>query len=209
MKPVVHVVDDDASFLRAIARLLTLSGHTVATFASATEFLERRDPASRGCVIVDLRMPGHNGLELQAALERGANPLPVIFLTGHGNIAASVHAMKRGAEDFLTKPVRKEELLDAVKRALIRDEESFARREHLRQLRCRYDGLTPREREVLAAIVSGRLNKEIAAEIGATERTVKAHRASIMAKMGAGSPAELGTMAATLGLLPPATQMPV
>ena len=208
MNPVVHLVDDDESFLRAIARLLRLSGYTVETFASATEFLARRNPDSRGCVIVDLRMPGHNGLELQAALERCPNPLPVIFLTGHGNIATSVHAMKKGAEDFLTKPVRKEELLDAVKRALLRDEESSARRAHLQQLRDRHASLTPREREVLTFIVAGRLNKEIADEIGATERTVKAHRASIMRKLCAGSAAELGTIVATLGVPTAPPQVP-
>lgn len=200
MNPVVHLVDDDESFLRAMARLLKVSGHAVATFSSATEFLARRDPAGRGCVIVDLRMPGHDGFDLQAALERCENPLSVIFLTGHGDIAASVRAMKKGAEDFLTKPVKKQELLDAVRRALARDRELSALREHERALRRRHEALTPREREVLTLIVAGRLNKEIADDIGATQRTVKAHRASIMRKMGAQTPAELGRMAQELGI---------
>lgn len=200
MKPVVHVVDDDASFRKAVSRLLALSGHAVEVYASAAELLGRRDPAARGCVVADLRMPGQDGFELQAELGRGENPLPVIFLTGHGDIPASVRALKHGAEDFLTKPVRKEELLDAVKRALARDEATWAEREHRLELRRRYDALTPREREVLAAIVAGRLNKQIAGDVGATERTVKAHRASIMKKMRAHSPAELGRLAQELGI---------
>ncbi len=207
MNATVHIIDDDASFARALARLLTVSGYTVATFSSVPDFLTRRDPASRGCVVVDLRMPVYSGFDLQAALEGGDNPLPVIFLTGHGDIAASVRAMKMGAEDFLTKPVQRDLLLDAVKRALARDVVMTARRARARELRSRYALLTPREREVLELIVVGRLNKEVAGQVGVTERTVKAHRASIMEKMQAGSAAELGGMAHELGLFPPAVDV--
>jgi FixJ family two-component response regulator len=197
--PVVHLVDDDPSLLRALTRLLTASDYAVQTFASAKEFLERRQPERRGCLVIDLRMPGINGLELQAALAGDPNPLPVIFLTGHGNIAASVHAMKSGAEDFLTKPLQKEDLLRAVRQALEHDVERFARREYRRELQERFDLLTPREREVLEQIVAGRLNKEIATRLDASERTIKAHRASIMEKMHVHSPAELGYLMQKLG----------
>ena len=200
MKPVIHLVDDDESFRKALARLLTASGYSVVTFGSATEFFARRDPGLHGCVVVDLRMPGPSGLDLQDALEKCENPLPVIFLTGHGDIATSVRAVKNGAEDFLTKPVKKETLLAALERALLRANDDLARREHMRDLRSRYEAMTPREREVLTRIIAGRLNKEIAADIGTTERTVKAHRGSIMEKMRARSPAELGAMAQELGL---------
>lgn len=203
MKATVHIVDDDVSFAKALARLLSLSDHTVETFSSVPEFLARRDPTARGCVVADLRMPGYSGFDLQSALENCENPLPVIFLTGHGDIAASVRAMKKGAEDFLTKPVRKERLLEAVKRALARDIELLARRERERDLRTRYEALTPRERQVLAFIAAGHLNKEVAVDIGATERTVKAHRANIMKKLRAGSSAELGGIAHELGISAP------
>jgi FixJ family two-component response regulator len=202
MKPLVHVVDDDPSFLKAVSRLLTLAGHAVKTYASSAEFLARHDPAGRGCVVADLHMPGQDGFELQAQLGVGENPLPVIFLTGQGDIPASVRALKNGAEDFLTKPVRKEPLLDAVKRALARDQATWAEHQHRRDIRHRYESLTPREREILALIVAGRLNKEIAGDVGATERTVKAHRARVMTKMGAQSPAELGRLAHELGITP-------
>lgn len=200
----VFVVDDDPSFRRAIARLLTASGYAVETFASAREFLERLQPEQRGCALVDLRMPDSGGLELQAALSRSPNPLPVIFLTGHGDIPTSVHAMRGGAEDFLTKPIQKDAVLDAVGRALVRDAEERTSREQARDLAQRFRTLTPREREVLAFVAAGLLNKEIATELGTTERTVKAHRASLMDKMRAGSSAELGRLAQELGLGPPA-----
>ena len=125
VKPMVYVVDDDPSILRALSRLLTLTGHAVRTFASATDFLAQHQPTNRGCVVADLRMPGPSGLDLQSALARSGNPLPVVFLTGHGDIPTSVHAMKGGAEDFLTKPPRKEDLLAAVERALARDAAAF------------------------------------------------------------------------------------
>lgn len=198
--PKVHVVDDDASILRALARLLGVAGHTVETFSSATAFLAAHGPQCRGCVLVDLRMPGMGGLELQTALAQSGNPLPVIFLTGHGDIPTSVHAMKDGAEDFLTKPVKKEELLKAVGRALARDEQSFVEFLRRKKLRQCFERLTAREREVLIHVIAGKLNKEIAADLGASERTIKAHRAAIMEKMQAQSPVELGRMAQELDL---------
>jgi FixJ family two-component response regulator len=199
VKPTVFVVDDDASMLRALSRLLTLEGYAVQAFPSAPELLASHQPSHRGCVIADLRMLPMNGLELQAALARSGNPLPIIFLTAHGDIPTSVHAMKGGAEDFLTKPVQKEKLLAAVERALATDAASFEQDARRRELQRRFDLLTTREREVLALVTAGKLNKEIAAELGAAESTIKVHRVSIMEKLAAHSPAELGSIAQELG----------
>jgi RNA polymerase sigma factor (sigma-70 family) len=199
VKPVVYVVDDDPSTLRALSRLLTLTGHSVETFASATDFLARHQPTNRGCVLADLRMPGPSGLDLQSALARSGSPLPVVFLTAHGDIPTSVHAMKGGAEDFLTKPPRKEILLAAVERALARDAAAFEKQAHQRELRQRFESLTPREREVLTHVIAGKLNKEIAADLGAAEGTIKAHRASIMEKLQAHTPTELGRITHEFG----------
>jgi FixJ family two-component response regulator len=200
IKSTVYIVDDDALLRRALSRLLTLEGYEVETFASASEFLNRHEPVWRGCVIADLRMPGPSGLDLQAALAHSGNPMPVIFLTGHGNVPSSVRAMKGGAEDFLTKPVQKDELLTTVKRALARDAAMFVQRAHQHELQRHLDLLTPREREVLAHVLAGKLNKEIAADLDTAERTIKAHRASIMEKMRAQSPAELGRIAQEAGI---------
>jgi RNA polymerase sigma factor (sigma-70 family) len=202
VKPTVYAVDDDPSILRALSRLLTLTGHAVQTFASATDFLAQHQSMNRGCVVADLRMPGPSGLDLQSALARSGNPLPVVFLTGHGDIPTSVHAMKGGAEDFLTKPPRKEDLLAAVERALARDAAAFEQQAHQRELRQRFESLTPREREVLTHVVAGKLNKEIAADLGAAEGTIKAHRASIMEKLQVHSPTELGRITQELGSFP-------
>ena len=201
VKPIVYVVDDDPSMLRALSRLLTLTDHAVQTFPSATDFLTQHQPVNRGCVVADLRMPGPSGLDLQSALACSGNPLPIVFLTGHGDIPTSVHAMKGGAEDFLTKPPRKEELLAAVARALARDAAAFEQHAHRRELHRRFELLTPREREVLTQVIAGKLNKEIAADLGAAEGTIKAHRASIMEKLQAHSPAELGRITQELGSL--------
>jgi len=197
----VYVVDDDDSMLRALARLLTLAGYTVQAFASATEFLARHQTQNRGCVVADLRMPVVSGLELQSALARSGNPLPVIFLTAHGDIPTSVHAMKRGAEDFLTKPVKKEKLLAAVQRALSNDAAANAQHAHRRELQRQFELLTERELEVLAQVTVGKLNKEIAAALGTAEGTIKAHRASIMEKLRVQSPAELGRLTQEFGSL--------
>jgi len=201
--PIVHVVDDNVSVLRALSRLLTMAGYAVQTFASAKEFLAQHRPATRGCVIADLRMPVMSGLELQAALARSGNPLPVIFLTGHGDIPTSVQAMKRGAEDFLKKPVQKEKLLAAVQLALANDTAAFEQHAHRHELRRQFELLTPREREVLAQIAAGKLNKEIAADLAAAEGTIKKHRVNIMEKLQVHTPAELGRLTQELGSLSP------
>lgn len=200
--PIVHLVDDDESFTTATARLLKLAGYRVEVYHSATDFLERRDPRARGCVMVDLQMPGPSGLELQTVLATGDNPLPIVFLTGTGDIPSSVAAVKGGAEDFLTKPATLASLTSALERCLKRDESDALERQSQATLRARFLMLTPREVEVLRHIIAGRLNKEIADQLDAAERTIKAHRASIMEKLGAGSPAELGRMAHGVGLLP-------
>ena len=198
-RPVVYVVDDDASMLRALSRLLTLAGYAVQTFSSARDFLAWHQPQHRGCVVADLHMPVMSGLDLQSALARSGNPLPVIFLTGHGDIPTSVQAIKGGAEDFLTKPVQHEKLLSAVERALANDAVTFQQRAHRLELRRHFELLTPREREVLNQIASGKLNKEIAADLGAAEGTIKKHRVSIMEKLEVHSPAELGRFTQELG----------
>jgi FixJ family two-component response regulator len=200
--PTVHIVDDDASFLAAISRLLRASGFAVKTFASASEFLAERDVEAAGCVVVDLQMPGLNGLDLQLALGRTRNPLPVIFLTGQGDIPMSVRAMREGAEDFLTKTAPKAALLHAIQRALARDAREREERARRREVCARLEKLTEREREVLGHVVRGRLNKQIAGDLGIHERTVKLHRTSITTKLRAPSVAELTRLAQQAGLLP-------
>jgi FixJ family two-component response regulator len=203
--PTIHVVDDDASFQVAIARLLRATHYEVRTYANAGDFLLRLPEDAPGCILLDLRMPGPSGLALQEALASRLDTLPIIFLSGHADVPATVQAMKAGAVDFLTKPVKREVLLPAIERALARDAESRAARERLNAWRARYDLLTPREIEVLEGIVSGRMNKEIAAELGASERTIKAHRAQVMQKMNVTSVAELVRIADALrGSAPPA-----
>jgi two-component system response regulator FixJ len=189
--PIVRIVDDDASFLTAIARMLRASGFAVKTFDSAAAFLDRPELEVPGCVLVDLQMPGLSGLDLQEALAKAGRRLPVIFLTGHGDIPTTVQAMRRGAEDFLTKRAPKEDLLDAVKRAIERDASERAGRERLEALHMRFSALTPREREVLQHVVQGKLNKQIAYDLGIHERTVKFHRTAIMTKLGVFSAAQL------------------
>lgn len=188
--PVVCVVDDDTSFLRAISRRLEAADFEVEAFSSAQAFLARWS-RSPGCVVVDLRMGGQSGLELQDAIAGMDEPLPVIFLTGHGDVPSSVRAMKRGAVDFLTKPVSGDELVDVVRRAIALDAKTRAERQALRELHGRYARLTVRERQVFAFVARGLLNKQIAGELGTTERTVKAHRAHVMRKMEAQSVADL------------------
>lgn len=191
-KPVVHVVDDDDSLRKAVTRLLHAAGYEVRAYASAGDFaLASRERNKRGCVLLDVRMPGPSGLELQEALAREDEPLPVIFLTAHGDVPTSVRAMKAGAVDFLTKPIKRDVLLNAVRLALSRDMCLHTSREQLRDLRARFAKLTPREREVFDLVVAGRLNKQIAVELGMAERTVKAHRGQVMAKMQVTSVAEL------------------
>lgn len=198
--PVVCVVDDDASFLAAVSRLLRAAGYTVRTFASAGQFLAQLADTP-GCLIADLRMPGVSGLDLQEALARAALAPPVIFLTGQGDIATSVRAMRQGAEDFLTKDAPKAALLEAVERALARDARQRAERARLRGLRARFDVLTARERDVLQHVVQGRLNKQIAGDLGISERTVKLHRTAITTKLGVRSVAELTRLVQEAGVL--------
>ncbi len=190
--PIVHVVDDDDSVRTAIMRLLQAAGHGARGYGSASEFLlGRSDRNAPGCVVLDVRMPGPSGFDLQEALARSAASLPIVFLTGHGDISMSVRAMKAGAVDFLTKPVSREALLGAVRSALARDAKTRAARARAQGLRAQYERLTPREREVFAGVVAGRLNKQIAADLGTAERTIKAHRAHLMEKMRVASVAEL------------------
>ena len=188
---IVRIVDDDVSFLTAVARLLTASGFAVKTFSSASEFLAHPEPDIPGCVLVDLQMPGLSGLDLQAALAETGHMLPLVFLSGHGDIPTTVQVMRGGAEDFLTKMAPKEELIDAVKRALARDANERAERAKLAALRAPFANLTPRELEVLKHVVKGRLNKQIAYDLGIHERTVKLHRTAITTKLGVHSTAEL------------------
>ena len=191
MNPIVHVVEDDRSVRTAVTRLLSLAGFEARAYASAGEFLvEERDPAP-GCIVLDVGLPGLTGIELQAALQRDGDPRPIIFLTGRGSIDMGVCAMKAGAVDFLTKPVDRERLLGAVETALARGIAAQARDEVRRRLRERLDRLTAREREVFDRVVQGKLNKQVAYELGTSVRTVKAHRAQVMQKMEVDSLAEL------------------
>jgi len=189
--PVVRVVDDDASFLTAVARLLRASGLAARTFASVADFLAGAELDMPGCVLVDLQMPGLSGLDLQEALAKAGHRLPVIFLSGHADIPTTVKAMRRGAEDFLTKRAPKEELLEAVRRALARDVRQRAEHVRLEALLARFAALTPRELEVLKQVVRGKMNKQIAGDLGIHERTVKLHRTAITTKLGVHSSAEL------------------
>jgi two-component system, LuxR family, response regulator FixJ len=188
--PVISIVDDDRSFLTAVSRLLRVAGYCVKTFSSAEEFLAQITDAP-GCVIVDLRMHGLSGLDLQRVLAGKAHACPVIFLSAAGDIPTSVKAMRQGAEDFLTKDASKEDLLEAVERALARDALNRVQRIHLQELRDRFAALTPREYEVLQHVVRGQLNKQIAADLGITERTVKLHRTAMTVKLHVRSVAEL------------------
>jgi len=208
-RPVVHVVDDDAGMRKALSTLLRAAGHDVRTYASAKDFLLARPGEAPGCAVLDVRMPGQSGLDLQQAIARDEAPLPVVFLTGHGDVPMSVRAVKAGAVDFLTKPVKRTALLAAVEAALVRDAERRAEREELRILRSRYDRLTARERDVFALVVTGKLNKQTGGDLGIAERTVKIHRAHVMEKMQVGSLAELVHLAGRLGLgLPGPTTPP-
>jgi FixJ family two-component response regulator len=197
--PTVFVVDDDPGVLRALTRLLRAAGHEVRAFRSPQDFLAMHDPAALGCVVLDLSMPGLNGLELQTALEASGCHRPIIFVSGHGDIPSSVRAMKAGAVDFLTKPVCADDLLAAVERAIRQDVLMRRSRAELQAIGDRLNTLTPREREVLQHVVTGQLNKQIAADLGTVEKTIKVHRSRMMEKMGVRSVADLVRLAERMG----------
>jgi FixJ family two-component response regulator len=197
---VVFVIDDDASMRDAVSRLLNAVGLTVQTFASAREFLAGRLPDVPGCAVLDVRLPGLSGLDLQREMvERGIH-IPVIFITGHGDIPMSVQAMKAGAVEFLTKPFRDQDLLDAVRLGIQLDRQGRKERAELAELRDGLRQLTPREREVMSLVVAGLLNKQIALRLGASEKTIKIHRGHVMQKMRADSLADLVRMSQKLGI---------
>jgi RNA polymerase sigma factor (sigma-70 family) len=187
----VFVVDDDPSVLRGLSRLLRSAGYAVEAYDSARAFLDRPARDQQGCAVVDLRMPELTGLELQEELARRSSRIPLIFLTGHGDVPSSVRAMKGGAIDFLTKPCDDTDLLAAVERALARDAEARAAQAEREAVEARFEALTPREREVCMLVAQGLLNKQIAAELGTSEKTIKVHRGRVMEKLGAESVAEL------------------
>jgi FixJ family two-component response regulator len=196
--PVVVVIDDDRMIREGLQSLIKSVGLRVETFASAQDFLAAKRPDTAGCLILDVRMPGLNGLDLQRKLSEAGIHIPIIFITGHGDIPMSVRAMKEGAHEFLTKPVRGQDLLDAVQKAIASDREIRKQRAELTEIRARFDSLTPREKEVLDLVVAGLLNKQIADELGTSELTVKTHRAHVMEKTQADSLAHLVRMAERL-----------
>jgi FixJ family two-component response regulator len=205
--PVIHIVDDDASFRTAISRLLKLSGYEVADYESATSFLRAIENAKPGCILLDVQMPTLGGLQLQEELAKLSRNWPIIFMTGHGDIPTSVRAIKAGAEDFLSKPVSKQTLLEAIDRALVRYGAIQQSQDQLNTLRSLIATLTPREAEVFALMVRGKLNKQIAHLLGTSERTIKAHRHMVMQKLQVQSFAEAVSIAERVGLpmLPPDT----
>lgn len=202
MPGIVYVVDDDASYRTAIKRLLEMTGYRVVTYASAQQLLDQRpDENSPGCILLDVRMPGLSGPELQSRLTEVGSTLPIVFLTAYMDITATVRALKAGADNFFIKPVRSDELLKALEKAIARHETAIALKRELEALRGRLSTLTPRQRQVFDLVVRGRTNKHVARELGSTERTIKAHRQIIMEKMKVQSLVQLVTIAERLGVL--------
>jgi FixJ family two-component response regulator len=202
-KPIVFVVDDDLSVRRSTERLIRSIGLEVQTFTSAREFLKNPRPKGPACLVLDVRMPGSSGMDLQRELARSEIYIPIIFITAHGDIPMSVRAMKAGAVEFLTKPFRSRSLLDAIRAAIDRDRAASNERSEIGALRQRYQQLTPREREVLLLVAAGLLNKQVAGKLATTERTIKFHRAHIMQKAHAESVADLVRMVEKLGIASP------
>jgi FixJ family two-component response regulator len=200
LDPIVFIVDDDLSVRRSTERLIQSAGLKVQTFTSAKEFLKNARFEGPACLVLDVRMPGLSGMDLQRELTQAGILVPIIFITGHGDIPMSVRAMKAGAVEFLTKPFRSRALLDAVRAAIERDRSAHKARSETGELRQRYEQLTPREREVMPLITAGLLNKQVAGELATTERTIKFHRAHIMQKMSAESLADLVRMTEKLGI---------
>jgi len=199
-KPIVYVVDDDPSVRKALERLLRSAGHEAKTFASAFEFLESDHLDAPGCLVLDIKMPKVSGLELQDRLAEKGISFPIIFITGHGTVPASVKAFKGGAMDFLQKPFKDREILGAVSRGIEKHRRLRQEQKEMETLRSRLENLTPREREVFRFVVTGMLNKQVAFDLGTTEKTIKVHRARVMEKMGAQSLADLVRFAEKLGI---------
>lgn len=199
-EPIVLVVDDDPSVRRALVNLFESVGLRVAAFGSAPEVMQSKPPEVPSCLVLDIRLPGLSGLDLQADLAKANIHTPIIFITGHGDIPMTVRAMKSGAVDFLTKPVRDQDMLDAVQAAIQRDRKRRDIEKTISNVRSRFETLTPRERDVLSLVASGKMNKNVAAELGLAEITVKIYRGQIMRKMGAKSLAELVKMNEALGI---------
>jgi len=199
LRPVIHIVDDDASFRTAVGRLLRESGYEILAYESAQQLLERLADSAPGCILLDVQIPDLSGPELQDHLIKNGSTLPIIFLTGHGDIPMSVKAIKAGAEDFLTKPVAREQLLASIERAIARHEMTRQQRERVNAMRDLVGTLTPRESEVFALVILGKMNKQIAHELGTTERTIKAHRQKVMQKLQVQTLAELVSIGERLG----------
>ena len=197
----VFVVDDDASVRKSLSRVISEAGYRVQAFSSPRDFLARGPEPGPSCLVLDVRMPGVTGLELQQTLARAVHEIPVVFITGHGDIPTSVQAMKAGAVDFLTKPFAAKDLLDAIRRAVAKDTRDLGTEAREEEIRARVKRLTPRESQVFALVVTGMLNKQIAAELGIGEKTVKVHRARVMEKMQAASVAALVRLADAAGII--------